>query len=68
MSSTSRVTVPVCAGDPGPIVPSRLARVLAYGKAWSRAGIRCTSAVNGLTCRNKSGHGWFLSRERYRVF
>jgi hypothetical protein len=42
--------------------------VLAYGRAWSRFGISCHSRVTGLTCRNRSGHGFFLSRERRRIF
>ena len=45
----------------------RSARVLAYGKTWSGGGLRCTSAVTGLTCRNKNGHGFFLSRESWRA-
>jgi hypothetical protein len=42
--------------------------VLAYGRSWSRLGISCTSRSNGLTCRNRSSHGFFLSRERQRIF
>jgi hypothetical protein len=41
---------------------------LAYGRRYAWHGIRCTSASAGLTCRNLSGHGFFLSRERQRVF
>jgi hypothetical protein len=41
---------------------------LAYGRSYSWRGIRCTSAATGLTCRNPSGHGFFLSRQRQRVF
>jgi hypothetical protein len=66
--ATGRVHVPPCAGDPGALVGERSARVLGYGKTWSGGGIRCTSAVAGLTCRNRSGHGFFLSRERWRAF
>jgi hypothetical protein len=65
---TGRVQVPSCAGDPGPYVSVSTARVLGYGKTWSGGGFRCTSAEAGLTCRNKSGHGFFLSRERWRAF
>jgi hypothetical protein len=65
---TGRVEVPACAGDPGPYVSVDRARVLGYGKTWSGGGFRCTSAEAGLTCRNKSGHGFFLSRERWRAF
>jgi hypothetical protein len=31
-------------------------------------GFRCTSAAVGLTCKNASAHGFFLSRERWRIF
>jgi hypothetical protein len=65
---TGRVRVPSCAGDPGPYVSVNTARVLGYGKTWSGGGFRCTSAESGLTCRNTSGHGFFLSRERWRPF
>ena len=41
---------------------------LAYGRSYAWHGIRCSSAATGLTCRNQSGHGFFLSRARQRVF
>lgn len=41
---------------------------LAYGRSWRRLGISCSSRSDGLTCRNRSGHGFFLSRERQRIF
>ena len=66
--ATGRVSVPSCAGDPGALAGESAARVLGYGKTWSGGGIRCTSALTGLTCRNKSGHGFFLSRESWRRF
>lgn len=65
---TGRVTVPSCAGDPGALVGQSIARVLGYGKTWTGGGFTCTSAVTGLTCRSKSGHGFFLSREHWRAF
>lgn len=56
-------------GDAGPLAFESVAPVLGYGKTWrGSGGLRCTSAVTGLTCRNKSGHGFFLSRERWRRF
>ncbi len=64
---TGPVRVPSCAGDPGALVGAGDARVLAYGKTWSGGGIHCTSATTGLTCRNESGRGFFLSRERWRA-
>jgi hypothetical protein len=63
-----RPSVPACAGDPGALVGERAARVLAYGRTWRGDGLRCSSAFTGLTCRNRIGHGFFLSRERYRLF
>ncbi len=41
---------------------------LAYGHTLAWHGIRCSSAAAGLTCRNTSGHGFFLSRRRQRIF
>lgn len=41
---------------------------LAYGRTYRWHGITCRSARTGLTCRNRSGHGFFLSRERQRTF
>ena len=43
------------------------ARVLAYGRSWSFNGFRCVSRSSGLTCTNARGHGFFLSRESWRV-
>jgi hypothetical protein len=44
-------------------------RVLRYGRT-IRFGrrIACTSRRSGLTCRNRDGHGFFLNRERVRLF
>ena len=44
------------------------ARALAYGTTWARDGFRCTSRSAGLTCTNSRGHGFFLSRESWRVY
>lgn len=64
MRTTGRAT-PNCAGDtiawPG-------SRVLAYGSTWRRGGFVCHSRRAGLTCTNRSQRGFFLSRERWRVF
>jgi hypothetical protein len=61
------------AGDAGPFIggqrPGPPAAVLRYGMTWGGGGLRCNSAVSGLTCRSSvSGHGFFLSRARWRVF
>ena len=56
---------PTCAGD---TVYDPRAPVLAYGSTWSLAGLSCASRATGLTCRNRDGHGFFLSRASWRVF
>jgi hypothetical protein len=55
----------VCHGDTA-IDPQ--SRVIAYGRTFRRGGITCTSETRGLTCSNSSGHGFFLSRQRWRIF
>jgi hypothetical protein len=56
----------VCAGDTA--LDSAALR-LPYGRT-SRAGnFSCASRVSGITCRNTvTGHGFFMARDRYRVF
>jgi hypothetical protein len=49
----------VCAGD---TVVNTRAKVLPYGSKWSRGGFTCTSRRTGLRCRNRSAHGFVLSR------
>jgi hypothetical protein len=56
---------PTCAGD---TVYDPRAPVLAYGRSWSHGGIVCASRATGLTCRNRDRHGFFLSRQSWRVF
>jgi hypothetical protein len=65
MASTGRASV-LCAGDTVRRPDTR--SILAYGSTWRKRGFSCTSATVGLTCRNTSGHGFFLSRERWRRF
>jgi len=55
----------LCAGD---TVISPDAKVLAYGKTFSEGGISCASGTNGLTCKNRKGHGFSLSRAKQRIF
>ena len=74
LRATGRTTTgrTICPGEPegdaGVLAYESVARVLVYGRSWSGGGISCASAVAGLTCRNKSGHGFFLSRAAWRVF
>ncbi|MGE5272665.1 MAG: DUF6636 domain-containing protein [Verrucomicrobiota bacterium] len=60
----------LCAGDPGPLLPQvqATARVLGYSSTIRIGGITCSSATTGLTCRNRAGHGFFLSRQNWRTF
>jgi hypothetical protein len=41
---------------------------LAYGKTWHHGAFKCVSRITGLTCSNRSRHGFFLSRQSYRTF
>ena len=52
-------------GNPATDVP-----VLRYGRRKRLLGgaVVCTSRKSGLTCRNRSGHGFSLSKERQRRF
>lgn len=68
LQATGRAKPAACSGDAGPFIGESTALVLGYGKTWSGGGLSCASAVSGLTCRNKSGRGFFLSRERWRAF
>jgi len=49
----------VCAGD---TVLSPDARVVRYGTTWRAGPFACKSSFSGLRCKNRSGHGFFLSR------
>lgn len=41
---------------------------LPYGKSWRHGVFTCTSRVAGVTCRNRTGHGLFVSRQSWRVW
>ena len=56
----------ICAGD---TALDSHAPVLRYGRSKVYAGkFRCTSRSTGLRCQNRSGHGWFLSRQTQAIF
>jgi hypothetical protein len=42
--------------------------VLFYGQTWNVYGFSCFSATSGITCRNREGHGFSLSREAQSTF
>ena len=37
-----------------------------YGTTWRHGAFRCASARTGVTCRNRTGHGLFISRASWR--
>jgi hypothetical protein len=54
-----------CAGD---TAKDPKAPVLGYGRTWRKGPFTCVSRSIGLRCRNTSGRGFFLSRERSYTF
>lgn len=55
----------ICAGDTALGGP----KVLAYGQIAQRGPFVCESEPDGMTCSNiHHGHGFFLSKESYRIF
>jgi hypothetical protein len=68
LRASGRPVPVICASDPGAFLYLQRARVLAYGSSWRGGGLACTSRLTGLTCTNRSGHGFFLSREHWRAF
>jgi hypothetical protein len=62
----SGTAVFVCAGDTT-LNPD--AKGLPYGTASVEGKLTCISAFTGMTCADLStGHGFFISRQRYGVF
>jgi hypothetical protein len=41
---------------------------LPYGKSWTRGPFTCRSALTGVTCRSRTGHGVTVSRQAYRLW
>jgi hypothetical protein len=59
----------VCSGGvlyPGTDRPSYV--TLPYGKTWRQKMFSCSLRVNGVNCSNPNGHGFFLSRQTWRVW
>jgi uncharacterized protein DUF6636 len=65
---TSGSARPSCRGDPTPAVLDKRIPALPYDDVWEGFGVHCISQTSGLTCVNGDGHGFFLSRERWRLF
>jgi len=65
MGPTGRAHV-LCVGD---TTLDPKAKVLAYGSSKLYGGkFRCTSRTSGLRCANRSGHGFFISRQKQSIF
>lgn len=60
MAATGRARV-TCAGDS---TNDPHAKTIRYGVTWRIGPFVCTSRRTGLRCRNRSGHGFVLSRAR----
>ena len=56
---------PLCAGD---TVIDPNAPVLNYGQSVNVGSVACTSAKTGMTCMNREGHGFMVSRARQQAF
>ena len=41
---------------------------LAYGKSFRHGVFTCLSRVTGVTCRSRTGHGLFISRQAWRTW
>ncbi|MEO4043609.1 DUF6636 domain-containing protein [Hoeflea sp. CAU 1731] len=54
-----------CGGAPESVDYSDIA---GYGASADFGDISCTSERTGLTCRNTSGHGFFLSRRKQEIW
>jgi hypothetical protein len=68
LQATGRVQLIACTGDAGPFGDPAHTVYLHYGKTWKVPGLSCSEAVKGLTCRNRDGHGFFLSLQSWRDF
>ena len=68
LSVTGQVELVPCAGDAGPFADPAHTVFLHYGKTWNAPGLGCKAAASGLTCRNRDGHGFFLSLRSWRTF
>ena len=62
LGASGRAQPIACAGDAGPFANPAATPTLAYGTVWQSGAFRCSSETTGLTCRNRAGHGFFLSR------
>ena len=65
VGATGAASIATCVSDSR----GNATRVLAYGTGVRVGPMECVSETRGLTCRStRSRHGFFVSRERYRLF
>jgi hypothetical protein len=66
----TRKAGPTCSGgilyDPATQTPRYVN--LPYGTTWRHGVFACVSAVTGITCRDRTGHGIFISRQSWRAW
>jgi len=69
LSPTGKALV-TCSGgilyNPGSQKPTYV--TLPYGKSWRQGAFTCISRITGVTCRNRAGHGLFISRQSWRAW
>jgi len=68
LSVTGRAQPVPCAGDAGPFADPAHSALLRYGKTLSAGGLTCSEKTSGLTCKNRDGHGFFMSLRSWRTF
>jgi hypothetical protein len=68
LSVTGRAQPVPCAGDAGPFADPVHSTLLRYGKTFFAGEINCSEKTSGLTCKNRDGHGFFMSLRSWRTF
>ena len=68
LAITGRAQPVPCAGDAGPFADPAHSVLLRYGKTWGAGGLTCSEKTSGLTCKNRDGHGFFMSLRSWRTF
>jgi|RhiMetdeSRZDD1v2_1073273.scaffolds.fasta_scaffold11428_13 Family of unknown function (DUF6636) len=61
INARGRARIQACSGDAGPFANPAQTKVLAPGRTWSGAGMSCKATASGMTCRNKSKHGFTMT-------
>ena len=41
---------------------------LPYGRSWRQGAVTCSSRITGVTCRSRTGHGLFISRQSWQAW